>query len=183
MGRSNKYGWFNHKGGMSFMGGVNDKGVWCPGLISVAMFVKAMMFYESEMGVTDGYREPDKNFDAGLMQVDIRGGDEWWPSSFENSLNFAKGTDNMDAFNNSFNYIGIGVGHLFYKLSMVADYPFYGKRYRQAPTWVQWKTAIELYNGSSEYAEKVWELARNGNIIEKNPDGTPRKYKERTKIW
>jgi len=162
-----------------------------PGLVNIAMFVKAMMFYESEIGQTPGYLEPDENLDAGLMQVDIRGGEEWWSSNFENCLNFKKGTnekgrvdpDKMKKFNDSFNNIGIGVGHLFYKLSLVADYPFYDVKDRQAPTWKQWKIAIELYNGSEKYANKVWALVQTGEIIEMNPDGTPREYKGKRKIW
>ncbi|MCE5223017.1 hypothetical protein LLG10_02350, partial [bacterium] len=128
-------------------------------LIDLANIVKAMILQESHFGKgKDDINKPDNDGMIGLMQVyKNRSGWDFITSDYAKygkELNFNEYTDekghetkNKKALN-PFNNIGIGVGHLYAKLTGSEKTYKYSTGERGAPTLKQWLDAAGHYNGS-----------------------------------
>ena len=147
-------------------------------LVDLANIVKAMILQECHFGYGEGdINKPDKDGMIGLMQVymDSSGWDFVTSdyAKYGRGLNFyeyinQKGheSENKKALN-PFNNIGIGVGHLYAKLTGSEKTYNYSTGERGAPTLKQWLDAAGHYNGSGvsgSYRQNV------ANIIFKGVD-------------
>jgi len=128
------------------------------GLVEFGNLVKAMIKQESSFAQLENGKAKNHNPGWGLMAVtkdDATGAGRIAGLAFESGEREGKGGIMYDSWQN----IGVGIGHLMGKMRLSAGYP---NSFGVNPTLAQWEEAMMNYNGNNEdnfknhYRRVVW---------------------------